>query len=645
MQKQPDYINAKRYQGRKPGYLFLLLFLCALTAACCFFLYQHDNKYTAPGPSGAYGQMNIDTGTLEGQRLVWLTCGWEFYGGTLLTPGELHSGSQAPDRYVFTGQLGGFESIDGQPFGSASYRLTVTLPQEPQTYALYLPEIYSSCRLYINGSLYLTLGETSPDGYIAETAEKIVSFPTSGETELLLAVSNYSNTYSGLVYPPALGLPDAIHDMVSLRLSLRTAWLTMTLLTGIISLLVGAANRKSPLPFLYALFCLLFLGYTCYPVVKTLFPHLGGLYLIEQLSFTGMILLVFLLQRTLFSLNSLTNTFGITFGGIVCIVCIIYHLFLPQAGLRVMLAYSALIELYKWLGAALLTVDTLRVLRQRSLEAPHVGLLLCGMVVFDCTLVMDRLLPLYEPIYSGWFLELSSLCLVLLTGAVILKDIYSHTATSLVLEESIRLTQQNLAMQREQHQIMMETLSNERTFRHDLRQHISVLHEFANADDIESLKGYFYALEGRLPAHDAKVFCENAAADAILRHYEAQAARSDVEFLASVQVASDMPVSDVDLCVIFGNCLENALEACLRQQAGKKYIKVNAGITIGVFAITIENSFDGTLRRSAGGLLSSKRPQAGIGTASVTAIAKKYNGRATFEAEGQVLRASVVLHV
>lgn len=631
----------------KPGLPLFLLFLCATTLSVCLFLYRYDNKYTAPGPGASYGHMDLDRKTLEEQGLVWLVDGWEYYGGRLLTPEAFRSGAPAPDRYVFAGQSGGFDTAGGQPqaFGSASYRLTVTLPDEPQAYALYLPEVFSSCRLYVNGEEHLSLGQTSPGSYLAGTAEKVIPFEASGQAELLLLATNFSTACSGLVYPPAFGLPGPILDMTARRLSLRTALLAMTLLIGILSLLTGIAGRKNSLPFLYTLVCLFFLGYTCYPVIKTLFPSIGGLYLIENLSFNGMIVMVFLLQRRLFSLDNLMNTFGIAFGGIVCLVCLAHHLLLPQAGFHLIRSYSRLITLYKWLSAALLTLNTLQVLRQRSEAAPHAGILLCGMVIFDCTLVMDRLLPLYEPIYSGWFLELSSLCLVLLIGAVILREIYSRTATSLVLEESVRLTRQNLAMQKEQHQAMMDAIACERTFRHDLRQHISVLHEFTDADDIDALKRYFSEIEGRLPAQDVGIFCENAAVDAIIRHYASRAKLAGVEFAAAVQLAKGLPVSDVDLCVIFGNCLENAMEACERQTDGRKYIDVNAEPVNGILAITMENSFSGSLPRRTDGFFSSKRPQPGIGTASVQAMAKKYGGRASFEANGRVFRTSILLHL
>lgn len=632
-------------RGRvKLGFPLLLLALCVLTAAFCSLLYRCDNKYAAPGPGAAYGHMDLDGDTLERHGLVWLAEGWEFYGGELLTPADFQSGAPAPDRYVFAGQLGGFESVDGQPHGSASYRLTIALPEEAQAYALYLPEIFSACRLYVNGAELLTLGETAPEHYRAETAEKIVYFEAAGRAELLLAVSDYSHSYSGLVYPPALGLPDAVGAMAALRLNLRTALLTLTALIGIVALLLFAANRKNSLPALYALVCLCFLGYTCYPVVKTLFPALGGLHFVENLSFCAMLLLVFLLQRTLFALDNPVNTFGIAFGTLTCLACIVYHLLLPGARLGLLLSYSRLMTVYKWLGAALLTAGAVLSLRRTDGRAPHARVLLCGMAVFDAALVMDRLLPLYEPIYSGWFLELASLCLVLLIGAILLREIYSRAATSLVLEENVRLTEQNIAMQREQHRDMMAAVARERTFRHDLRQHMAVLHEFAGADDLDALKRYFDELEGELPAGFEGVFCENAAVDALLRHYAARVKLAGADFDASVQVAGDVPISEVDLCVIFGNLLENAVEACERQREGEKFIHVSAGPSVGTFAVAIENSLDGAPRQSASGFLSGKEPRLGVGTASVRAVAKKYGGTASFEAENGVFRVSVILH-
>jgi len=95
---------------------------------------------------------------------------------------------------------------------------------------------------------------------------------------------------------------------------------------------------------------------------------------------------------------------------------------------------------------------------------------------------------------------------------------------------------------------------------------------------------------------------------------------------------------------MFGNLLENAVEACGRQSSGERYIRLWAGPSLGTYSITVENSFEGDPRREGSGFLSSKGPRMGVGVSSVRATAKKYGGRAVFEAEAGLFRASVILH-
>ena len=133
IRKQKMIRRTERKCRLNPGFSLLLLLLCVITSAVCIFLYQYDNKYTASGPGGSYGQLELDAEALDEQGIVWLVDGWEFYGGRLLTPADFQSDIRKPDRYVFAGQFGGFEIVNEQPYGSASYRLTIKLPDDYRT--------------------------------------------------------------------------------------------------------------------------------------------------------------------------------------------------------------------------------------------------------------------------------------------------------------------------------------------------------------------------------------------------------------------------------------------------------------------------------------------------------------------------------
>ena len=94
--------------------------------------------------------------------------------------------------------------------------------------------------------------------------------------------------------------------------------------------------------------------------------------------------------------------------------------------------------------------------------------------------------------------------------------------------------------------------------------------------------------------------------------------------------------------MLFGNLLENAVEALERQTDGKQFLNLTARAD-GMLVLTLDNSFSGSVRETDGALLSSKRDGFGLGTASVKAMVKMRGGVAQFEPKDGTFRASVLL--
>lgn len=95
-------------------------------------------------------------------------------------------------------------------------------------------------------------------------------------------------------------------------------------------------------------------------------------------------------------------------------------------------------------------------------------------------------------------------------------------------------------------------------------------------------------------------------------------------------------MTDSSLCAIFGNLLENAVDACGRMTQGKKFIHLNSHLEHGDLTIAMDNSFDGQIRIEKGKYFSSKRDDFGVGLTSIRTMARKYGGDARFEAEKNV---------
>jgi sensor histidine kinase regulating citrate/malate metabolism len=104
-------------------------------------------------------------------------------------------------------------------------------------------------------------------------------------------------------------------------------------------------------------------------------------------------------------------------------------------------------------------------------------------------------------------------------------------------------------------------------------------------------------------------------------------------------------ISDSNLCVILGNLFENAIEACGRMTEGHKFIRLRSRLQYGTLTVTMDNSFNGVVSQKDGKFLSSKRNEIGTGLQSVSAIAEKHGGGASFETDGMVFLSSVYLRL
>jgi hypothetical protein len=221
---------------------------------------------------------------------------------------------------------------------------------------------------------------------------------------------------------------------------------------------------------------------------------------------------------------------------------------------------------------------------------------------------------------------------------------------SKAMESQILLINRQLEMQREHYQTLQTHIAETKRARHDLRHHLTVFQSFINAGETEKLTAYVSDYKDSLPDDTEIEFCENHAINAILRHYVSIAKNEAVNVSTHLELPEVTGISDSDLCIIFGNCIENAIEAC-RKIINGRFIKINSKIAGDMLAITIDNSFDGLSKREGDVFLSRKhsgkaaRWMPGIGISSVISVTRKYGGEARFEEKSGVFQTSVMLRL
>ena len=222
-----------------------------------------------------------------------------------------------------------------------------------------------------------------------------------------------------------------------------------------------------------------------------------------------------------------------------------------------------------------------------------------------------------------------------------------YVVTRLILEQNriLELQEENhqLTMQAIQYQNLQEKITDARRAKHDVRHHIALMQEYLTEGKLDALHDYLDTYNESLPDDSIVRFCENTAANAVLLYFAQQAKDNSIDYTVKVNIPNDIFVSDADISVLFGNLVENALEACKNESVNDRKILIRASLTGSSFCLTVDNTFSGTLRcTNDDKLLSTKHKGTGLGTQSVKSIAAHYNGVCRFETKDGMFCASVM---
>ena len=182
-----------------------------------------------------------------------------------------------------------------------------------------------------------------------------------------------------------------------------------------------------------------------------------------------------------------------------------------------------------------------------------------------------------------------------------------------------------------------------RGWRHDYHNHLQAL--LALSGEEELMKAYLLKLNDDLTAIDTVIKTGNVMVDAILNSKLSLIQSKNISVDAKAVVPSELQVSEIDLCVIIGNLLDNAMEACLRQgEEENRFVRVYIGVLKGQLYLSVTNSSGGQVVRSGRGYRSAKASDShGFGLMRVDSIAGKYRGYINRQHEEGVFATEVLL--
>ncbi|MGB8454870.1 MAG: GHKL domain-containing protein [Anaerocolumna sp.] len=174
------------------------------------------------------------------------------------------------------------------------------------------------------------------------------------------------------------------------------------------------------------------------------------------------------------------------------------------------------------------------------------------------------------------------------------------------------------------------TMLRFRKARHDLKNQLVYLLGLLEEKKYDELNSYLSKLIEREPFDRLNIAnSNNLVVDAIVNYEYGIARRNGIEFQVKLEVPIKLNVDSTDLCIILGNALDNAIEANIKLNSKKPYIKLLIKLDRNNLIIIVENSFDGIIKTNAQGKILTMKEDIvnhGIGINSIQKTVDKYHG-------------------
>lgn len=187
------------------------------------------------------------------------------------------------------------------------------------------------------------------------------------------------------------------------------------------------------------------------------------------------------------------------------------------------------------------------------------------------------------------------------------------------LEEQVRLAGLReiyyQGVQRENQQI--------RTLRHDLRNHVMAVSGLLERGETEQALGYLEQITQSSALSGGSRLCDNEVANVVLTAKAKEMTQRGLKGVFQVSLPACLLISEVDLCALLGNALDNAMEAA--EKSGNPVIHVRCRVEKGLFMLQVENALAGDETPDLATTKADKTAH-GFGLPGMREIAQRYGG-------------------
>lgn len=212
------------------------------------------------------------------------------------------------------------------------------------------------------------------------------------------------------------------------------------------------------------------------------------------------------------------------------------------------------------------------------------------------------------------------------------KSIYSYT-----LDYENRIIKDNVLKEQNYYKKIKEEKDKVRALHHDMKNHMICIRNLCEDKNLDKILEYINSMEINITNYNKlnqDFNTGNMILDSILRVKKAICIEKDIDFYVDMDFSKGDFIDMVDICTIFSNLIDNAIEACdqIHNHDISKKIILKSKYIDGFCIILVENTKINEIKQRKNLFLTSKKNSYihGIGLKNVEKTVKKYFGEVIF---------------
>lgn len=214
--------------------------------------------------------------------------------------------------------------------------------------------------------------------------------------------------------------------------------------------------------------------------------------------------------------------------------------------------------------------------------------------------------------------------------------VYKRERENIIFQEQIKAYEKQLALR-------IENDKKVHSLQHDMKHHLKEISDMVMTYKDAEILEYIENMREYMSIEDSIVDTGNISVDGILNYKLAEAKRCGIAVHAHALFPDAVPISGFDMNVLFGNLLDNAIEAS--EKTDNPYIELTVQYRQGCLHISIANKYNGFVCEESGKLISLKEQKSnhGYGLYGVEKIVEKYAGSMEITHSDQVFQVKISL--